>query len=212
MKIYLIRHARQNSPLCNVDVPLAEEGRRQAKLLAERMADWGIEAIYSSDLIRAKQTAQTLNQTWNVPIIVRNELEEIDFGELTGNSDKENREKYKFFFDKKDQMKWDLNYPNGENNEDVFERGMPVLREIAKSGYERVAVVTHGGFIRAMICGILEMPFSKVYQLSKIMENTAITELEYDEENDTFLLQRMNDYAHLQGHEDLLRTCWKKSK
>ena len=37
-RIYLIRHGRQNSSLCNVDVPLAEEGKKQAELLGPRLA------------------------------------------------------------------------------------------------------------------------------------------------------------------------------
>ena len=37
MRIYLIRHGRQNSPLCNVNVPLSDAGKRQAELLGERL-------------------------------------------------------------------------------------------------------------------------------------------------------------------------------
>lgn len=210
IKIYLIRHGRQDTKLCNVDVPLSQEGHEQAKLLGERMKSWGIEALYSSTLQRARETAEELNLYFHVPVHEYKQLEEIDFGELTGNSDEENRGKYKFFFEKKKQMKWDLEYPGGENNEQVFERGMPVLQEIVQSGYQKVAVVTHGGFIRALVCGILEIPFSRTYQLSKVMENTAITQLEYDEENDIFLVQCLNDYAHLEGHENLLRCAWKE--
>lgn len=211
MKIYLIRHARQSSPLCNVDVPLAKEGYEQTKLLGERIQSWGIGAIYCSDLLRAKQTAQELQKFIPVSIYERKELEEIDYGELTGNSDEENREKYKFFFEKKAQMRWDLEYPGGENNEAVFQRGMPVLEEITASGLDKVAVVTHGGFIRSVVCGILDIPFSRVYQLSKVMENTSITTLYYDEKNEAFSLHALNDYAHLEEHPELLRkTVWKK--
>ena len=63
MRILLIRHGRQNSPLCNVNVPLAEEGRRQAALLGERLKDEKIDAVWSSDLIRAVETAYIKAQT-----------------------------------------------------------------------------------------------------------------------------------------------------
>ena len=47
MRIYLVRHARQCSPLCNVNVELAPEGVQQAELLAARMKEWNfVEAIY----------------------------------------------------------------------------------------------------------------------------------------------------------------------
>ena len=63
MKIYLIRHGRQCSPLCNVDVALAPEGIRQAKLLAARLKESvRVDAVCSSSLLRAVQTADILGQ------------------------------------------------------------------------------------------------------------------------------------------------------
>ena len=47
MRIYLIRHGRQNSPLCNVNVPLSDAGRRQAELLGERLKKESIDAVLS---------------------------------------------------------------------------------------------------------------------------------------------------------------------
>ena len=61
MKLYLIRHGRQNSRLCNVNVDLCEEGYRQAALLGERLFPKNIQAVYSSDLLRAIETAQERN-------------------------------------------------------------------------------------------------------------------------------------------------------
>ena len=60
MRLILIRHGRQSSPLCNVNVDLSEVGRRQAELLAERLAGLAPDRIYTSALIRAKQTAEIL--------------------------------------------------------------------------------------------------------------------------------------------------------
>ena len=62
MRIYLIRHGRQNSPLCNVNVPLSDAGRRQAELLGERLKKESIDAVWSSDLIRARETADIINE------------------------------------------------------------------------------------------------------------------------------------------------------
>ena len=71
MKLYLIRHGRQNSRLCNVNVDLCEEGYRQAALLGERLFPKKIQAVYSSDLLRAVETAQALIYTgmWNTPSV-----------------------------------------------------------------------------------------------------------------------------------------------
>ncbi|CCZ90597.1 phosphoglycerate mutase family protein [Clostridium sp. CAG:167] len=82
-RIYLIRHGRQNSTLCNVDVPLAEEGKKQAELLGPRLAGYGIQKIYHSTLIRARETAQILNEFLQIPIQELPFIQEVDFGVFT---------------------------------------------------------------------------------------------------------------------------------
>ena len=62
MNLYLVRHARQSSRLCNVNVELGQEGFQMAELLSERMKHVPLDTIYSSDLIRAVQTAEIINK------------------------------------------------------------------------------------------------------------------------------------------------------
>ena len=61
-EVFLIRHGRQSSKLCNVDVSLDEAGRRQARLLADRLSGFGIEKLYSSGLKRAVETAAIISE------------------------------------------------------------------------------------------------------------------------------------------------------
>ena len=89
MKIYLIRHGRQSSRLCNVNADLSEAGFCQAALVGERLFPEKIQAVYSSDLIRAVQTAQAANLYWNAEHIVCPKLREISFGDMEGMSDAE---------------------------------------------------------------------------------------------------------------------------
>ena len=92
MIIYLIRHGRQNSPDCNVNVPLSEEGHMQARLLGDRMKKYQVNALYSSNLVRAVETAKTAfgyNKELVDNLQVRQGLAEIDFGILTGQKDSE---------------------------------------------------------------------------------------------------------------------------
>ena len=60
--IYLIRHGRQCSKLCNVDVELDEVGRHQAELAGRRLQSYGLEKLYCSELLHAKETAQIIGQ------------------------------------------------------------------------------------------------------------------------------------------------------
>ena len=219
MRIYLVRHGRQNSSLCNVDVPLAEEGRRQACLVGKRLASYQIDAVYSSDLIRARETAEIIREeliksdkntsfSREEQIKVRKELREIDFGELEGMSDAEIKGKYKEFFAERDLLIDDLAFPGGECGRDVIKRVTKVLDEQKVSGYENIVVVTHGGTIRSILTKFLQMHPANKLLFSLTLENTSITEIFYSMEKDRYYVERVNDYAHLEGEEDLLRRNW----
>ena len=208
MKLYLIRHGRQCSKLCNVDVDLSEEGYRQAAILGERLFREKIQAVYSSSLLRAVETAQAANLYWNVEHFIRPELGEISFGDMEGMSDEEIAVVYKDFKDQQGRMEEDLPYPGGECACDVVCRAEPVFMEMVRSGYDRIAVVTHGGVIRSMTAHYLGIPMARWRILGTSLENCSITQLDWDEENGRFLLERFNDYAHLEPYPDLLRRAW----
>lgn len=208
MKLYLIRHGRQCSQLCNVNVPLSAEGFRQAELVGERLKAEGIEAVYSSHLIRAVETAETANRIWNVKHVISEELREISFGEMEGMCDEDIAVKYAAFKKEQETMERDLPYPGGECAGDVIRRAMPVFSEMAESGYEKIAVVTHGGVIRSMTSAFLGMEPAKYRLLGNALENCSITEVVYHPEQRRFTVERFNDYAHLEPHPELLRSSW----
>lgn len=210
MRIYLIRHGRQASRLCNVDVELSPEGFRQAALVGERLVDRKIQIVYSSALTRAVQTAQAANLYWNVDHVTIQELREIDFGQLEGLSDEEILERFGDFKQEQQKMEADLPYPGGESAGDVIRRVMPVLESIGQGDQERVAVVTHGGVIRSVVSHILGMEPGKYRLLGRDLENCGVTELEYNRERGRFTLERFNDYAHLEKYPHLLRDGWKE--
>ena len=88
-EIYLIRHGRQSSKLCNVDVSLDDAGRQQSHLVADRLASYGLEALYASGLKRAQETAQAISETTGLSVRTVEAFHEIEFGELTGLSNEE---------------------------------------------------------------------------------------------------------------------------
>lgn len=212
-RILLIRHGRQNSPLCNVDVPLAEEGRRQARLLGHRLADsYKIEAVWSSDLLRAVETADLINEYLKVPRRICQGIREISFGDLEGLSDQAIGERFGNFLKERGAMKRDMAYPGGECGADVVKRAVPVLEEIIAQGYEQAALVTHGGVIRSLLCHYLGADLGHVPLFAWHLENSSITELVYRKSDERMLLNRFNDYAHLEGEPELLRSGWSGKK
>lgn len=118
----------------HADVPLNARGRAQAEALAEQLAADHIDAIYSSDLSRAYDTAAIVAARVGLPVIVEPDLREIDVGPLEGLTSDEARA-----FDG-----W-----HGEPVEAHAERIMRALTRIAGSHPGgRVLAVTHGGSMR----------------------------------------------------------------
>ena len=212
MRILLIRHGRQNSPLCNVNVPLAEEGRRQAALLGERLKDEKIEAVWSSDLIRAVETADIINESLQVPREIRKDIREISFGDMEGLSDEVIADRFEEFLRERSRMEKDLPYPGGECAGDVVVRAVPVLKEIMEHDYETVAGVTRGGVMRSLVAYYLGMDLAKVQLLGGHLENCGITELWVRKSDGRVLVNRFNDAAHLECSPELLRSGWRGKK
>lgn len=210
MNIYLIRHGRQCIDLCNVNVPLCDAGKRQAALLGTRLLGYHIDKIYSSDLIRAVETAQIINESFHVEHEVIPAFREISFGDLEGLSDDEIKERFGDFTKRRKLRLSDEAYPGGECGRDVYERAMPEILKITEQKEENVAIITHGGLIRAILAGILGDDFSVKLAFAKDLENCSITQLRYEKEEKQFYIERVNDFAHLEAEESLLRKHFKK--
>ena len=118
----------------HTDRPLSDYGRRQARRLAEELEGEELEAIYSSDLARAHETAEIVGERLGLPIVLEPGLREKDWGTWEGLNAVE-RDRVEFV---------------GESTEAHQERMLQVLRRIAERhpGDGRVLVVTHGGSMR----------------------------------------------------------------
>lgn len=209
MRIFLIRHGRQSDARCNVDVGLSREGERQADLVGRRLAEWGIASLVSSDMVRARETADIINTHLHLPrITVIPELRELDFGDMEGLMDEQIQQLFDDFSQRQARMDRDLRYPGGESVSSVLERALDALEKIAGQGHQRIAVVTHGVVIRALAVHAVQAPLPRWRALAPSLENSSITELGFDEQDRTFSLRRLNDHAHLEPHPELLREAW----
>jgi broad specificity phosphatase PhoE len=118
----------------HTDRPLSDYGRRQARELAGELEDEELEAIYSSDLTRARETAEIVGERLGLPVALYPDLREKDWGTWEGLTAVE-RDRVEFV---------------GETTEAHQERILRALRRISQrhSGGGRVLVVTHGGSMR----------------------------------------------------------------
>jgi probable phosphoglycerate mutase len=118
----------------HTDRPLSDHGRRQAQKLAEELEGEEIEAIYASDLARARETAEIVGGRLGLPVELDPDLREKDWGTWEGLTSIE-RDRVEFV---------------GESTEAHQERMLRSLQRIAERhpGDGRVVVVTHGGSMR----------------------------------------------------------------
>ncbi len=208
MRVFLVRHGRQSDTRCNVDVDLADEGKQQAALAGQRMSRWGIRRLVSSDLIRARQTAEIISEHLGVPHYVVPDLRELDFGQMEGLTDAEIAHRFSDFKQRQLPMDLDLRYPGGENVADLLERVVPALLSVVGEGPGPVAIATHGVVIRAIVSHVARAPLARWRRMASGLENGSITELAWHAGAQEFSLERFNDYAHLEAYPPLLRAAW----
>jgi broad specificity phosphatase PhoE len=152
MKIYVLRHGiteLNKKKIVNgqIDEPLAPEGIEQANSVISLIPN-SIQHIYSSSLLRAKQTAEIINSTVSRPLSFQKELSEIHMGSLAGHSWEE-MEMGAELKKKHRSLQFDYRPFGGESTENVKKRIIKFLREINHRHDEYGALlVTHGGVIR----------------------------------------------------------------
>ena len=198
-KIFLIRHGETEwnrvGKLQGIsDIRLSPEGINQAHLLAEHTPFNAVDAVYSSDLVRAVMTAKILSDKFNLPIIRERGLRETNFGDWEGRflSDlaKENPNGFSNFFTRPDKVQ----PPGGETFLQSQARIMNALDEIIADNEDRnIIVITHGAAIRLIICAALYIPIRKMWAISQ--NNMAVNILTFDEGN--FSVELMNSTLHL---------------
>jgi broad specificity phosphatase PhoE len=117
----------------HTDRPLNERGRSQAKELAERLAGEGADAIYASDLTRAKETAEIVGARLGLTVVIDADLREKNWGSWEGLTGDE-RVRVEF---------------EGESTKEHRDRMVRAVQRIAeRHPGQRVIVVTHGGSLR----------------------------------------------------------------
>ncbi len=135
------------------DIPLDETGEAQAEYTAKRLATLRPDAIFTSDLSRAQQTAAALSKLTGVPVIPDKELRERAGGDWEGLSDEEIRTRYPA-----ERASW--NPPNGEPTAAVADRVAAAFTRIAGTvdHGQLAVVVSHGAALRLGMERVLGLP------------------------------------------------------
>lgn len=173
MKIYLIRHGetkwnKQHLLQGKMDLPLNENGVYVARLTAEGIRQVKFDAVYSSPLKRAYETAQLVTEG-RYPIQVDKRLEEIGFGPYEGYCC--SREGYnipdpEFIYFFTDPGKY-VAPEGGESLQSLCRRTCEFIRELVENpenAEKTILVSTHGAALRSILVGLFEIPYDKFWE------------------------------------------------
>jgi probable phosphoglycerate mutase len=154
--LYIVRHGATdwNQSKCiqgQLDTPLNGAGRSQAALAAKRLAALGATALYSSDLLRAYETAQIIAQAASLQIIQKPGLREMHFGAWQGLTLDEIRERDPELYAARRERPYEVPPPGGEAWRQFYQRSVKSVHDILHAtDAERVIVATHSG-----VCTVL---------------------------------------------------------
>ena len=167
-QLYLIRHGQtdwnaQRRFQGSQDIPLNETGRLQAKEAANNLASTPFEAIYSSQLIRAKETAEIIRGSRSQEIQIEEDLREGTFGSLEGECYGANSpwdDLSHLSYEERLHHKW---VNDQETAHQLIERVVPCLLKIASTHEDhKVLVVTHGGVMRTLLAVLEKKDWSSI--------------------------------------------------
>jgi broad specificity phosphatase PhoE len=175
------------------DVPLSDLGKRQAELVAERLAGQRIDAVYASDLERAWETARMIVEKSGLEVTSEPRLRELKFGILEGLTFDEAQAQYPEMI-----AAWLEDFhrpPEGGETIDLFNaRVVSLLEELKQKHDEQVVLlVAHGGPLSEILRVALELSPEKRWYLE--MENASQSEVLIAE--NYVSLKRLNDTCHL---------------
>jgi broad specificity phosphatase PhoE len=200
-QVYVIRHGQtdwnaEGRWQGHEDVPLSDEGYKQAQALAKHLAHVDFAAVYTSDLQRARETGRALAEATHAPLVVDPRLRELHLGALQGLTHAEIRERYP---NDDEQMK--TNYldhvvTGGESRRVMQARAYAAWQDMLEQTDSRpVALVSHGGTIRLLLLRVLDPAESEAIMRLSI-GNTSYTVLDVADDG-SVQLRVSAEHSHL---------------
>lgn len=188
MTFYFVRHGEtdwnvQKKIQGTTDVPLNENGLRQARELAEKLVreEYVIDRAYTSPLLRAQATAQTAANALGIECVILSDLSEMDLGEWEGdnwpNIEKQYGEVYYYWNSHRRYVRT----PNGESYNEVLRRVFRALEYIMRHENGNVLVVSHSAIMFSLQCYLAGLCMDDETMLSFRAKNAELVEVDASE-------------------------------
>jgi 2,3-bisphosphoglycerate-dependent phosphoglycerate mutase len=160
-QVLLLRHAETAAPDrfhgAESDIGLGDRGREQAEAVAPKLANFKPEALYSSPMLRARQTAETIAKACGLEVQIVPELHERKMGPLSGMTLNEGWDAYMTAMDRWKSGDLEAAHEGGESYAQIRDRVVPVFEGLARKHLgQTIIVVAHGVVIRVLLSSLLE--------------------------------------------------------
>lgn len=203
-KLYLIRHGETEWNATSkvqgtTDIRLNDKGRMQAEQVAKRLASENISVLYTSSLLRAKETAEKISKELNIEPKELHEFREICLGPWQGLTIDEIKENYSDHFKIYREKPSEFSMPGAETFIQVAERFCNAINGIvAENKGKNIVVVSHGAAIKAAVISILGIDIDHYNKFRT--DNASISILQFsDKYNGGVVVHSLNDTCHLQS-------------
>jgi len=204
VKLILVRHGqtlwnREKRVQGVSDIELSNRGRAQADSLARSLRDEKIDAIISSPLKRALQTAEAINRFHHLPIEHEEDLMELNMGDFEGMAFQEMMKNHGDLLERWIKNPSSVVMPGGESLAELQERAWGVVELIAgRSG--TILLAAHNFTIMTILCKIKEMDLSHIRQVHVDVASKTLVEFKNGRGDVIFF----NDIDHLAGCEEVI--------
>jgi broad specificity phosphatase PhoE len=175
------------------DVNLDEVGIKQAELLGKYLSNWKLEAIYSSPVKRALDTANIVARYQKIGVYVAEGLIDFDYGEWQSLPEQEVTRLYPALLDEWHNNPHKVKMPGGESLEDVRRRAIEVVNDALSKYQGSVVLVSHRVVIKVLICSLLGLDNSHFWNINQDVGGITI----FNYVDGRFVLTRHNDTSHL---------------
>ena len=207
-RILIIRHGetawnRSRIFRGTYDISLNENGKQQARLVAQSLEGIKMDAAYTSPLSRAKESAEIVTETHGIAPVVHDGFIDMDYGEWTGKEDSEVARLWP-----NEHAAWTTNPhtvrpPGGTSLKEVFNNSFTAMERLAeKHDGETIAIFAHRVVNKVLVIGALSLGLERFPFI--IQGNCCINEIERIQSG--YLIHSINDISHIKNAEtDLIQ-------
>lgn len=215
--VYFVRHAEAEGNIFHrmhghTDGPLTLKGLKQTEYLKERFLSVPVDAVWSSDLKRAVQTAQAISDPKGLPIHKDKRLREFDFGEVEdmpwGNAAFEYPGPIRAFHEEPSKM----DFKRGEDFKTARDRMMNAVWDIVSQYPDKTVVIaSHGASLRAMMTGFLGLEPDEFEQVPHC-GNTAVSRFLFGDGRVSFDYIADNTHLPRELRSNIGKKWWEPGK